>query len=106
MTTTSGKVVRVSLDGVGAYDFHLDWTARVAERCRRELGCTPEALMRELTGAAEGREPSLDTVAKLFAFVAWAEGDSTVTYDNLLDTIKASSKFSSEEVGDDGSPEA
>jgi hypothetical protein len=81
-TTTAKQVkapasVRISLPGVGSWVLHNDWTARVAARCRLEMGMTPEQLLGEISTPDK---VSADTVVRLVCFARWQAGED-VTYD-------------------------
>ncbi len=67
------KSVRLTLGDHGTFTLEPDWTAFVAARCRRELGCTPEEIFEELSGMGKGRA-SVDTAVRLFVFAAWQCG--------------------------------
>lgn len=97
--------IRVTLGDHGTFTLEPDWTARVAARCRRELGCTPEEIFEEMSGAAGGRA-SVDTAVRLFVFAAWQCG-ADVSYDALLDVVKVSTPFTIDmDPGEVDSPEA
>lgn len=100
----SPKSVRLTLGDHGTFTLEPDWTARVAARCRRELGYTPEEIFEELSGVAGGRA-SVDTAVRLFVFAAWQCGVD-LSYDALLDVVKVSTPFTLEvDPGEDDSPE-
>lgn len=82
----AAKVAKLTIPGMGVYVIPDDYTARLADRCRREMGATPEQMIREMTRA---EDVSVDTVARLIAFARWHAGDD-VTFDELLDALTMS----------------
>lgn len=99
------KSVRLTLGDLGSYTLEPDWTARLAARCRRELGCTPEVIFEELAGVS-GERASVDTAVRLFVFAAWQSGVD-LSYDEMLDTVTARTPFTvALDPGEDDSPEA
>lgn len=101
--------VRLTLGEHGSHTLQRDWTARVAERCRREMGCTPEAIFEELAGISGSKadRASIDTAVRLFCLAAWQNGAQDVTYDGLLDVVKVSTPFTMDaDYAEEHSPEA
>lgn len=86
--------MRLTLGEFGSFTLEPDWTARLAARCRRELGCTPEQIFQEISGVAGG-SASVDTVVRLFVFAAWQCG-ADLSYDDLLDEVRVSTPFTIE----------
>ncbi len=99
------KSVRLTLGEHGTHVLSPDWTARVAARCRRDLGCTPEEIFEELSGVGGGRA-SVDTAVRLFCLAAWQNG-AEADYEQLLDVVLVSTPFTIDtDPGQDDSPEA
>ena len=98
------KSVKLTLGEFGSFTLEPDWTARVAAKCRREFGCTPEQIFEELAGIGGGRA-SVDTAVRLFVFAAWQNG-TDLSYEQLLDDVKVSTPFTIDtDPGQDDSPE-
>ena len=98
------KSVRLTLGEHGSYILEPDWTARLEARCRREIGCTPAEIFESLAGV--GERAGVVTAVQLFVFAAWQNG-ADVSYEALLDTVKASTPFTIDtDPGADDSPEA
>lgn len=99
--------IRITLEGHGSYVLRDDWTARVSERCRRELGRIPETILVELLGNPQAKEDrvSLDTIVRAFVFAAWQNGAADVSYDDLLDRVTMKTEVTLEPNPEDSSPE-
>lgn len=107
--------VRITLGGFGSHVIRDDWTARVSERCRRELGMPPEAVLGELFGhiaasvagvkVAKEDQVSLDTIVRAFCFAAWQNGAGDVAYQDLLDRVTMRTEVTLEPNPEDDSPE-
>lgn len=108
--------LRITLGEFGSYIVRDDWTARVSERCRRELGMTPEAVLGDLFAEVRARieggtvpkadQVSLDSYVRAFCFGAWQNGAHDVSYDDLLDKVRMSTDIKLEPNPEDDSPEA
>lgn len=95
---------QITLGDYGTHTLQNDWTAAVAARCRRELGATPEQIIKELDTTAG--TASLDTVVRLWCFAAWQNNAATPPYEQLLNEVRVSTPFVVEEDPGDGlSPE-
>jgi hypothetical protein len=103
--------LRITLGEHGSYILRDDWTARVSERCRRELGMPPETVLQELLGpvmgltASKADRLSLDTIVRGFVFAAWQNGAADVSYDDLLDRVTMKTDVKLEPNPEDDSPE-
>lgn len=102
------KAVRLTLGDHGTFTLTPDWTARVAAKVRREMGCTPESIIEELAGVSKDKadRASIDTAVRLFVFAAWQCG-TDLSYDDLLDGTLMSTSFTIDtDPAEDDSPEA